>query len=117
MENEVDAVALLSWCSFVSEAVSDIAELAESYFCGKGHASADDQVLRRHTRGHHAELLLLDKRNEILDLCCKSRLILVLGHIGVGGLVGWSVCVAESGRHLAGLVEICDCSTWIVSRP
>ena len=77
-----------------------VTRVAETYLCGQGHAAGCQQT-SADSGGHHAELLLLDERNEILDLLLELWRLLVLGGVWVRGLVsrsGVGVAVRHSER-------------------
>ena len=73
------------------------------HLCGKSHATRDKKATAGYPCGHHAELLLLDKGDEVLDLLGQLWVLEVLCGVRVGGLVA-GVCVAE--RHV--VVVFCD---------
>lgn len=72
-----------------------------SYLGGQCHASRNQQALAGNACGHHAELLLLYKAHEVLDLVLELGVLEVLLGVGVGGLVA-RVGVGE--RHVDGLI-------------
>ena len=74
-----------------------------SYLCGQSHTSAGEETILRHG-GHHAELALVDKCREVIDLLLEAGLLLVLLLVGVGGL-GAGVGVGER-RHCVDGVSI-----------
>lgn len=76
------------------------------YLCGQSHAARGKQSIVAYPCSHHAELLPVDKGDQVLDLLLQLRILQVLLSIWVRGLVA-GVCVAE--RHLGGLTEVVIC--------
>jgi len=81
-----------------------VATVGQAHPCGDGHASAGKKIILS-LGGHHAELALLDKRLQVLDLLLERGLLEVLCGVRVGGLAA-GVGVGE-GRHSEGLFVDC----------
>ena len=71
-----------------------------AYPGGDSHAPAGEKTILG-LGGHHAELALVDKALEVLDLLLEGGLLEVLCGVRVGGLAA-GVCVGE-GRHFESL--------------
>ena len=98
VEDQVDAVAFLQ-CTCQMRCLGSGNGGEEMYLCGQSHAAGGQKAVAD-ARGHHAELLLVDECDQVLDLLLQLGRLLVLGGVRVRWLVGrggLGVAVRHSG--------------------